>query len=591
MREIKLFGKALNTGKYVGPTTLNQIAVQKGYVVHPDCCNERVFDFLKTLPTNYNTTFYKSIADVAEKDRFHLLMDQITHYASTYGTGFAGAMYVANDNFGAESDVEIDFSSCKVISPITIEELSEKVCQMLYSGIALKEDTLQDIFFLIREFQIPVDINQVKNIEAKMHLYVKLGVLPSSADEMVRFLVFLHTEKTLLIKSNEVIRTIIARPRPIEGYVTQFGPEKLASVFFRYKPLFLAMKCEVNKKIINKLRRLANKHHKPFVPGFWETILQDIADAREFLTKLPELSNFKKVRLLKAIDERLANTSSKLYIIRNGKTHVETAKDYSSTLKASYKIIRSFIYGSLVESLKDKACTIKLPESIRLAVPSSEKTFVGNIPLGSYLRPDTENFVFGINWFGEDGARDLDLSYVDLSGRKIGWNSCYYDSEYDRKNIIYSGDMTSANPEACEYMFCKDGMENGLIYVNAYDACENSKFTFFTGQTDEDFVVTKGTVSNDIIDFRAQMTITGESSLGFYIDGKIYFADLNTGSNRVSSFSSKSRDILQYFIGTKDTFLYWDEILNDAGFTIVSDGDCDISLADADPSVMISLLS
>ena len=246
---------------------------------------------------------------------------------------------------------------------------------------------------------------------------------------------------------------------------------------------------------------------------------------------------------------------------------------------------------SLVDSLKTKACTVRLPKDIRLSVPSSEKTFVGNIPLGSYLRPDTENFVFGINWFGEDGAQDLDLSYVDLSGRKIGWNSCYYDSEYDRKNIIYSGDMTSANPEACEYMFCKDGMENGLIYVNAYHAHENSKFTFFTGQTDEDFVVTKGTVSNDIIDFRAQMTITGESSVGFYIDGKIYFADLNTGSCRISSFSSKSRDMLKYFIDTKDTFLYWDELLRDAGFTIYADGECAISLADADPSVMISLLS
>lgn len=590
MREIKLFGKALNT-QDMSPVTVNELAVKKGYVVDPKCCNQRVVDFLNSMPNNYNTTFYASVADVVEKDAFELLVDQITHYASTYGTEFAGTMYVANDNFGAESDVEIDFSSCKVISPITVEEISEKVCQMLYSGIALKEDTVEDLFRLLIEFAIKIDITKVKNIEFKMRLYNMFDVLPTSPDEMVRYLVFLHTGKTLLIKNNEVLRTIVANPRPIEGYVTQFGSEKLASVFFRYKPLFLAMKCEANKVIINKLRRLANKHHKPFVPGYWETILQGKVNASEFLRKLPELSNFKKVRLIKAIDERLANVSSKLYIIRNGKTHVETAKDYSLELKATYEIIRGFIYNSLVESLKDKACTIKLPESIRLAIPSSEKTFVGNIPLGSYLRPDTENFVFGINWFGADGARDLDLSYVDLNGRKIGWNSCYYDSEYDRKNIIYSGDMTWADPEACEYMFCKDGMENGLIYVNAYDARENSKFTFFTGQTDEDFVVTKGTVSNDIIDFRAQMTITGESFVGFYIDGNIYFSDLNSGSCRVSSFSSKSRDVLQYFIDTKDTFLYWDELLKDAGFTIVPHGDCDVNLADADPSTMISLLS
>lgn len=593
MREIKLFGKALNT-QDMSPVKVNQLAVSKGYVVHPDCCNGRVYDFLQAMPTNYHNTFYQSVADVVAKDRFELLIDQITHYASTYGTEFAGTPYIVNDTFGSHRfarETSIDFSDCKVISPITYDELAEKLREMVYSGIALKGETLEDIIALIEEFSIMIDVNQVKNIEFKMYLYSKLNVLPSSPEEMVRYLVYLHTGTTLLIKDSMTLRIISSNPKSIESLVDSFGAEKLASVFFRFKPLFLAMKSESNKKIINKLRRLANKHHKPFVPGYWETILQGKVNASEFLRKLPELSNFKKVRLIKAIDERLANVSSKLYIIRNGKTHVETAKDYSLELKATYEIIRGFIYNSLVESLKDKACTIKLPKNIRLAIPSSEKTFVGNIPLGSYLRPDAENFVFGINWFGADGAQDLDLSYVDLNGRKIGWNSRYYDSEYDRKNIIYSGDMTWADPEACEYMFCKDGMENGLIYVNAYHAHENSKFTFFTGQTDEDFVVTKGTVSNDIIDFRAQMTITGESFVGFYIDGNIYFADLNSGSCRVSSFSSKSRDVLQYFIDTKDTFLYWDELLKDAGFTIYADGECAISLADADPSVMISLLS
>lgn len=585
MREIKLFGKALNT-QSMSPVKVNRLAVSKGYVVHPDCCNERVYDFLQAMPTNYYNTFYQSVADVVEKGRFELLVDQLLHYASTYGTSYQGRPYIPNSSFGAEVMTDIDFSQCKVISPITIEEISEKVCQMLYSGIALKEDTLQDIFSLIGEFQIPVDINQVKNIEAKMHLYVKLGVLPSCANEMVRFLVFLHTSQTLLIKNNEVLRTIIANPKPIAGYVTQFGPEKLASVFFRYKPLFLAMKCEANKVIINKLRRLADKHHKPFVAGFWETVLSGKSvNASQFILRLSELSNFKKVRLIKAISDRMSGMTHKLFIIRNGKTHIEPAKSVDT---AVYTTMKGLLMNSLVESLKAKACSVRLPKDIRLAVPSSEKTFVGNIPFGSYIMPAKKNSIFGIVWRGEDGAQDLDLAYMEMNGQRIGWDSSYYS---DEQSIVYSGDMTSANPEACEYMFCKQGLADGIITVNAFNAHNDSRFTFFVGQTEDDFTVSRNTPSEDIIKFKAQMKITGETCLGFYMDGKIYFADLNSGNSRVSSFTPKMRDTLKYFTDTKDCFIYWDEVLTAAGFTITDSEECDIDLSNGDISQMISLLS
>ena len=585
MREIKLFGKALNT-QDISPASINELAVSKGYVVHPDCCNVRVYDFLRAMPNNYHNTFYQSVADVVERNRFELLVDQILHYASTYGTSYQGQPYIPNPEFGAIVRNDIDFSQCKVISPITVEEISEKVCQMLYSGIALKEDTVEDLFHLITEFEIKVDITKVKNIESKMRLYTMLDVLPTSPEEMVRYLVFLHTGKTLVIKNSKALQEIIANPRPIEGYVTQFGAEKLASVFFRYKPLFLAMKCEANKVIINKLRRLADKHHKPFVAGFWETVLSGkFVSASQFILRLSELSNFKKVRLIKAISDRMSGMTHKLFIIRNGKTHIEPAKSVDTGV---YTTMKGLLMNSLVESLKAKACTVRLPQGIRLAVPSSEKTFVGNIPIGSYIVPAEENTVFGIVWRGENGAQDLDLAYMSMDGSRYGWNSGYYD---DGKSITYSGDMTSANPEACEYMFCKKGLSNGIITVNAFNAKDNSEYTFFVGQTEDDFTVSRNTPSEDIIKFKANMKITGESTVGFYLDGKIYFSDLNSGNSRVSSFTPKMKDTLKYFTDTKDCFIYWDEVLTLAGFKFTNSDNCDIDLSNGDISQMIALLS
>lgn len=587
MREITLFGKALNT-QDMSPVELNKLAVTKGYIVHPHCCNTRVKEFLDAQPSAYNNTFYRSVADVVEKDRFELFLDQINHYASTYGTEHQGTPYIPNPDFGSEVIPTVSFEDCKVIMPITVEEIDEKICQMLNSGIALKQDTLDALISLIDEFEIQISIHSVKNIEAKMYLYRSYDMLPSSADEMVRYLIFLHTGKTLVIKSNEALRDIIANPTSIEDTVKAFGVEKLASVFFRYKAIFLAMKSKPNAKIINKLRRLADKHHKPFVAGYWETLLSRPAkEVRvfDFMDKVKDVSNFKKVRLIKALDERMANISHKLYIIRNGKTHVSPAKDSNMS---HYPMLKELLFDSLVESLKAKACKVRLPYDIRLAVPSSQKTFVGNIPFGSYILPAKENSVFGIVWRGEDGAQDLDLAYTNLEGQRIGWNSFYYNENQD---IVYSGDMTNAYPEACEYMFCKKGLKDGIITVNAFSAETDSKFQFFIGQTDEDFTVSRGTISENIMKFKAQMKITGETSVGFYIDGKIYFADLNSGKSRVSCFNDKMRGTLKYFLDTRDTFIYWDEVLTAAGFEITDSENCDIDLTNGDISQMIALLS
>lgn len=598
MKEILLFGKALNT-QNVSPITVNELAIKKGYVVDPACCNQRVVDFLNSIPNNYNTTFYSSVADVVERNRFELLVDQVLHYASTYGSMDTVSPYIVNEHFGEEPVLSIDFSDCKVIKPITKTEIGIKVQDMLASGIALKGDTLDNLFSLIEEFNFQIDINVVKNIEAKMKLYALLDILPNSADEMVRFVVYQITGDTLLIKNRELIAKISydyssTDMVKIHNQMVRFGLEELSSVFFRYKPLFLALRRgTIMRKLVNKLRKLANKHHKPFVAGYWETILtKKNFDVQELIAKSKTISNFKLVRLIKAIDVKSSGSNSKFFLIRNGKTFIKP--NDNNVVPSRLLWIREILMESLINNIREKTTIldfkrVKLPTNLRLAVPTSEKTYVGNIPFGSYIIPSKSNSIFGINWFGDDGAQDLDLSYMDLKGNKMGWNSSYYNEE---RSIVYSGDVTRANPEACEYMFCKKGLADGVIYVNAYSAQPDSKYRFFIGQTNDDFTVSRETPSENMIDFSAPMSITGEQCVGFYVDGRIYFSDLNQGNNRVSSTSRRMIETIEHFVSTKDSFVYWDEILTLAGCKIVvDDEECDVDLSDGDVSTMISLLS
>ena len=206
MKEIILFKKALKASN-VDFAETNSVASKKGFLIHPDCCNTRVLDWLNTLPVNYNSTFYKSWKDVTSKNRMELFNDQIAHYMSTYGTDFKGTPYIPNDN-----PAVVAYEQYQVILPITEEEIEQKIQGMLGSGIAMSQDTIETCLSLLAEFNINIDINKVKNKEAMMILCKKLGKLPTKEEEMVRYLVYNYTEKTLLIKSRDVINS----PKEIE---------------------------------------------------------------------------------------------------------------------------------------------------------------------------------------------------------------------------------------------------------------------------------------------------------------------------------------------------------------------------------------
>ena len=164
---IKLFNKAFKSDE-VSFSEINKLAVKVGYIVHPHCCSNEVLQFLKSLPINLNATFYKSWSDIINKNRFELYIDQIKHYASTYGTDFKGEVWTSNE--GSEQP---NYSDFKVITPITIEEVNNRCCDMLYSGIALNENTLKMVLELITD----IDVERVKKGGGKVR--TKKSVLSS----------------------------------------------------------------------------------------------------------------------------------------------------------------------------------------------------------------------------------------------------------------------------------------------------------------------------------------------------------------------------------------------------------------------------
>ena len=565
MQEIKLFNRALNTTNQ-SFKDVNSLAVCKGYIVAKECCNDRVVDYLQTLPDNINTTFYGSWVEVTGKNRLELAIDQVMHYMSTYGTNHEGPAYVPNDN-----PAHIDFTDCKTILPISPMEIQVKIQAMLDSGVAMKQETIEDCVALVQELDLSINVDSIKNREALIIFCDRLGLVPSASVEMVRYLIYKAMGGTLIINSPEVLGQIAQSNLDITFLVKEFGIDKLSSVFYRFKRIFMAFKKanKANSHIVNRLRRRAKVNHKPLVQSFWNNILSDTSLLPQLEERLDELNNFRKIALLQSIKERQKNTGILPVRVRNGKLFIthRTNRDHGH-LNLMYQMI----YDSLVDSLSKKACSVKYPKGLNLAMPSSEKAFIGNIPFGSYVETDVDTIV-GINWREADGLSDLDLSASLLNGDKLGWNSDYTNSG---KTMVYSGDMTSARPEATELFYCKDGAENSIIKTNLFRGTEHSEYTFFIAkvgnyQGSGSYNDTSMIDPNDVV-FSTRLKMSqSEMTNGIFLNDRFIFVNLSSGNARVSRNNPLMIEYLNHMQATSDCFLDVEKVLIDAGFTATKD--------------------
>ena len=609
---IRMFNKVLaspSSGNKVAFLDMNKKAVPNGYIVHPDACYDSVFRFLAQQHLNPNSTFYKSWQDIVSKSKVELWEDQILHYWTTYGTGFAyGNGYVPN----AEADF-IPYSTYKYILPATREELFNDCYDILKSGIALSSNTIDCLLDYINSegFLKDVDVNQIKNKEAQCILCAAKGVLPYDEFGMLRVFVYGATGSAMVIKSKESIRTIKQNAFKLERLLLsleQDALKRLSRIFLRFKPIFLAMKTPHTSKVINRLRRYAEEYHTPLKAGFWETILNP-ASKEEVFARLPEelgkITNFKKLQVMQGIEGRVNSHKSngRLFTIRNGKTFVR--EDYKAPTDIKYLLkLYMAIEDSVVESLRGKACKYKTHKGVEFAAPTSEKNFLGNYPMGTSIELGKSGVV-GIYWRNEWGVHDYDLHYTSMNGMSYGW--CY---AYKDKNIVFSGDMVNADPEAAECFLFKDEAPDGRLSVNIFSGYgKGRKLRFFVAEASENNISkinmsskygrrdkTTPMVDPDTIKFDSFVQFGDdeehvEKNLGYVLDNKIYLIDATCGSRAVSN-ANRNSIIQEQFKITCQSYVKLNRLLDKAGFERVGeDEDAELDLVNPEKDSLIKLFS
>ena len=586
---VKLFNISIEDSRNeVDYVTLNNSAMQVGYIVHPDACNLATQQFIQSISGNVNSTFYQNWEDVTSKTRFELFIDQLLHYVTTYGTDFAceGNGYVPNATPVGPVYISL-FKDYKVIMPCTEEDVYNRCMDMLTSGIAMKQATIETIVDYVVEYVTEndllttgeFDIDDIANREALALLCDELGIAPNKKFDLFRYIMYKTTGSTLIIKNKPTINAIIRSNTQFDfNTLSDRQLIGLASIFYRFKPLFLAFKktctegayystpiTSRNAHVINKIRRMAPKYHTPLAESVMATMLGKAYDSTVISETAAQMNTFQIVRLMNTIIERLNRTDEKaMYIVRNGKMFVKDAKAYDGMI-TYYATVFNILKNELVSRLSEKATYVKYPKNIVLACPTSEKNFVGDLPFGTYMDlHDSDSFI-GIYWKEEWGTHDFDLSVLNIDGIKVGWDSRYYS---DNQDVVYSGDMTSARPEATEIMLFKKGATDGSVMVNRYNGRDGSKFRFFGGVEPNMKLRRNYMVDPNFIKFSADVVSdTVEQTIGLLNDGRFYVMALGSG-NSIVSFHKGSKQNERYYASVlkAQSYLKLNYILSAAGF-------------------------
>lgn len=414
-----------------------------------------------------NQTFHKSWFKIQRSSQDELRMHQIAHYYSTYGTGFNGEMYVPSELLEVP-DQKVVF---KVVNAYSKEELTQKCLDLFKSGIALKEETIHTIVAALLDdldYRF-TGAEEIRNKEASVILADTYNVLPKDTMSFFRFVIYKATGDSLLIKSNEAIDAIKSSSFNPSALFQQHGLEKLATIFNRFKPLFLAFKAKC-PKTINKISKLSKTYHVPLTVNPLNHVTS-IELRNKDVHWLDNATPFALFKAMNACYTRISGQNAFVYRVRNGKSFVKEGK-YSDVALMNYYFLESYL--KMRFNLHDK--TVYMPKDVEYALPTSEKLFVGNIPTGTKFYGDS--LAVGVYWENSWGARDIDLSGMNISG-KVGWNATYNQGN----NLMYSGDMTNAPNGATEYLHANRGLNYPtLVSTNVYSGSNNCDYKIIIGK-------------------------------------------------------------------------------------------------------------
>lgn len=530
-----------------------------------------------------NASFHKSWKIVRDSDMEVLVVQQIMHYFTTYGFEALG-IYNKNTVYVPVEVLKIPKIkkgiSLIVVKAMTSQEILDAIL-VLGAGIALASTTLNDIMAIVETNKYDsVFVEKINNRELKTRLYEFYDIVPAKPVEYLRYVIQQITNESLLIKNDYLISMIKASEGKFLDHLIKKAPKDLASIFFRYKPLFLAMKSiSKNKHFFNRLRKDANKMHKALPTDYLNGVTSQIKNKElnlKVLRKhLKNASIFRKIRLAYALNNRINSCNSIVYKVRNGRgwvTDFEWDNELNNRTQKALKNVLLSISDSIQKNVSGK--TFYIPENIHYVLPATEKQFIGNLPSNTYATVPND-MIIGVHWTNTNRRIDLDFSMIQQSG-KFGWDAGYRQG----KDVLFSGDLVNApKPNgASELFYMSEAQEEAnILMLNYFNFSADDKVTFKffvanekTKKLDKNYMVSP----NNIILSCNVETDQKQMILGLVIsvngENRLYFSNTSIGNSITSRTNEVSTKARNFMVASCVGAINLETILTMAGANIVS---------------------
>lgn len=533
-----------------------------------------------------NASFHKSWEKVRSGKIEQLVLEQLIHYMTTYGFQELGiydptSVYIPSEKLEVPEvtdDLELTY-----IRGLTADELLNDIVN-LGSGVALHEKSLDDIMTIVEAIRFdPVFLNRIGNHELRARLYDFYGMVPQEPIAFLRYVVYRLTGTSLLIKNDaliELIKAVEPKQAALLDELIGKAPANLGSIFYRFKPIFLALKSiSKNKTFFNRLRKSAIKLHCPLPVDYLNSVTEQIKlgtlEFEELSRRIESATVFRKIRLAYALRFRLNAGQSIVYPVRHGKGWA-TEFDWPEELRKPVQQAFNIVFDSLIESLRPQVegKHVFIPPHVNYALPASEKQYAGPFPFGSYVTTPQDT-VFGIHWSNvEDRSIDLDLSLLSAAG-KIGW-----DAKYRDETALFSGDVTDAPlPNgATEIFYVKNGIAPNLVMCNYYNFSSQypveAKIIVAKeapGKLTENYMVDMNhIVAKAEISVTRRQTILG---LVLTIDDqtRFYFGNVSLGCGISAANEGHTMHARNYLTDRFGSALNFKDVLEAAGATVVAE--------------------
>jgi len=517
-------------------------AIQHGLLFVDDACNvldtvdEHLFNLaIDTLGLDneiWSNTFHKSWDKVENTPIEQLVFEQLVHYFSTYGLEYLGlpAMPVIPcEDIISDKEALPSIKAFTVIRVVSTEEALKIIEEYIRNVKSPHKNEIDALMSLMHKTSLAID--DLTSFELKVIRCDQLGIVPVDGQDFLRYAVYKMTGSTLLIKNASMISSIqkycAHSPNVAYRMLSLCNEVELAKIFFRFKPIILAFKkSDKCRPIVNRIRRLANKYHRPLSDKNVANLTKLISEDR-FRDAIDIIDNADNRTLIKLINftssEMLNDSNIKIFNIRNGSSYITERETEYQTVD----VLNSLCFSKLMHNCKNKleGKTYLIPKYIEYTVPVSEKQMIGQLPYGTVVHgSNSDTITPAIWWTDQDDYRtDIDIHLNGKNG-SFGWNSNYRYTGNDAK-VLYSGDMVTGDPYASEAF--RITLEDDEVYILTaclYCGSNNTPFKFIL--TDVDFSRTEAPVNVEDALFAPidmKFNNTRNMSIGFAKGNSFYF--------------------------------------------------------------------